>query len=92
MRGLSAMIYACRSAAGESQEQLGELTGVSADVVSRWERGVTCPDINDLCKLAEHFNLAISKLYYGAEEEKGGAAMVAVRRKKLRHSNGSNKC
>ena len=83
VRNLSAMIYACRSAAGESQERLGELAGVSTDAVSRWERGVTCPDINDLCKLAEHFNLPISKLYYGAEEENSGAAMVAVRRKNL---------
>lgn len=82
-RGLGTMIYACRSAAGESQEQLGELTGVSADAVSRWERGVTCPDINGLRELAAHFKLPLSKLYYGAEEEKGGADIVAVRRNNL---------
>ena len=78
-RALGAMIYSLRSERGESQEQLGAIAGVSADAVSRWERGVTCPDIYGLRVLAEHFSMPVSKLYYGAEELPRGRAVVVSR-------------
>ena len=46
-------IAAVRKAAGLTQEQLGELLGVTRQAVSKWESGQTTPDaatIAALCK------------------------------------------
>ena len=42
-----------------SQEALGELLGVSAQAVSKWEQGLTSPDISLLPALAECFGVTI---------------------------------
>ena len=52
-----------RSASGLSQQQLGELLEVSPDIVSRWERGVTCPDIDKFVVISRQFNVSVSQLY-----------------------------
>ena len=58
-----------RASCGESQEQLAAALAVSTDAISRWERGITCPDIEQLSLLAEHFGLPVSRLYCGIETE-----------------------
>ena len=75
---LGGAIFSVRSEAGESQERLAEIIGVSSDAVSRWERGITCPDIDAVKRLAAHFGLPVSKLYYGVFDAPPQA--VAVRR------------
>lgn len=74
---LGAAILSARSEVGESQERLADVMGVSADAVSRWERGITCPDVNCLQKLAEHFNMPVSKLYYGVSTEPAAQTVAA---------------
>ena len=60
-----------RKANGLSQIELAEKVGVSADIVSKWERGITSPDIDALISLSKIFNVAPSILYYGiANNEK----------------------
>lgn len=59
-----------RSISGESQKELAAVLETSPDTVSRWERGVTCPDINGLKSLAVHFGVPASMLYCGIEQEK----------------------
>ena len=81
---LGSAISSARSAAGESQEQLSALLCVSADSVSRWERGVTCPDITCLCRLAEHFDVPVSKLYFGVQNQARPAAITVKRDSKYR--------
>lgn len=64
----------------ESQESVGTALNVSADTVSRWERGTTCPSASELCDLAKHFEIPVSKLYFGAEEKPTLPAMIKVKR------------
>ena len=45
-----------------SQESLGELLGVSAQAVSKWERGESTPDIITLVQLAEQFGITVNEL------------------------------
>ena len=40
-----------RKAAGLTQEQLGELVGVSRQAVSKWESGQTVPDALTVARL-----------------------------------------
>lgn len=62
-----------RKRLGESQEKLAEWAGVSAATVSKWECGVICPDAEMLLRLAEHFGVSVSRLYFGIPGKKPAA-------------------
>ena len=59
-----------------SQNDLAQKVGVSSDAISKWERGIACPDILQLVSLAEIFNLSVSRLYFGMRSEIIGADVV----------------
>ena len=67
-----------RTARGESQEQLAAALQVSGDAVSRWERGITCPDIEQLSALSVHFGIPVSRLWCGVGKEEASAEPVSV--------------
>ena len=48
-----------------SQENLGEMLGVSGQAVSKWEQGITSPDISLIPALAECFGVTIDSLFDG---------------------------
>lgn len=52
-----------RTAKALTQEQIAEKLGVSAQSVSRWETGATCPDIMLLPKLAGIFCVLVDDLF-----------------------------
>ena len=45
-----------------TQGQFGDLLGVSAVSVSKWERDISCPDTQTIPKLAEVFGVSIEEL------------------------------
>ena len=45
-----------------TQKELAEKVGVSAQAVSKWERGVSCPDISILDELARALKLSLGEL------------------------------
>lgn len=51
-----------RLAKGMTQEGLAEYTGVSSRAVSRWENGITYPDISLLSVLANIFEMIVDEL------------------------------
>lgn len=53
-----------------SQEKLGEMLGVSGQAVSKWEQGITSPDISLLPLLAESFGVTIDSLFAGVQTRK----------------------
>ena len=69
-------IAAVRKAAGLTQEQLGELLGVSRQAVSRWESGQTSPDAATLAALCEKLRVSADYLLLGKEPaaQNGGNA------------------
>ncbi len=71
-------ISRARKDAGRSQEELAASLGVSADIVSKWERGVVCPDIEQLCALSAQFSLPVSQLYYGLAGQSGRPACASA--------------
>lgn len=52
-----------RQKIGATQEQLGERIGVSAQSISKWETGVTMPDITLLPILSSEFGVTIDELF-----------------------------
>lgn len=47
---------------GLTQEQLGEVLGITGQAVSKWENGSALPDIPALPKLANYFGITIDEL------------------------------
>ena len=65
---LGANIRACRIEAGLSQEELGARLGISGQAVSKWEQGVTAPDLTVLPMLSEIFGVTIDSLFRSQSE------------------------
>ncbi|MDT8336937.1 MAG: helix-turn-helix transcriptional regulator [Candidatus Izemoplasmatales bacterium] len=61
-------IHELRKANKLSQEELAQRLNVSRQTVSKWETGIVMPDINNLLKLSEIFN--VSTDYILKEETK----------------------
>lgn len=66
-----------RKAKGVTQEQIGELLGISVTAVSKWERNETYPDITLLFPLAHYFGITLDELM-GYDEEKVQADIDAT--------------
>ena len=66
-------IAVVRKAMGLTQEQLGELVGVSRQAVSKWESGQTVPDALTVAKLCRALNVSADYIILGKEPEEGEA-------------------
>lgn len=51
-----------RRAAGLSQEQFGEMFGVSRQSVSKWESDQTMPELATIIKIADFFGISVDEL------------------------------
>lgn len=59
---LGMMIANLRKENGMTQLELAEKMGVTDKAVSKWERDLSCPDINTLPMLAEVFGISVDEL------------------------------
>lgn len=50
-----------------SQEALAEAFDISVQAVSKWENGLSYPDITVLPKICDYFNISMDTLFYGEE-------------------------
>lgn len=70
---LSEKIYALRRKSGLSQEQLAEKIGVSRQAISKWEGGLSTPELDKLKALSECFHVTLDELVGGQEAHAGGS-------------------
>ena len=66
---LNERIASVRKAAGLTQEQLGELVGVSRQAVSKWESGASDPSTSNLLALAKLYGVSAEDLLREAAGE-----------------------
>lgn len=59
---LGMMISSLRKDKGMTQLELANLMNVTDKAVSKWERDLSCPDINSLPKLAEALEVSVDDL------------------------------
>ena len=71
-------ITVIRKAMGLTQEQLGELVGVSRQAVSKWESGQTVPDALTIAALCQKLNLSADYVLLGKEPEEAIQGTVTV--------------
>lgn len=55
---------AARVNANMTQEEAGKIIGVSKDVISNWERGVTYPDVMELYKIEKAYHVTYNDLIF----------------------------
>ena len=65
---LGLKIAALRKEKGCTQAELGAHLNISAQAVSKWERGESCPDFDTLCKIASFFEVPITYFERGQTE------------------------
>lgn len=59
---LGIMIASLRKEQGLTQLELAEKMGVTDKAVSKWERDLSCPDVNTIPELAEVFGISVDEL------------------------------
>ncbi len=72
-KNISEKLFQHRKAAGLSQEELAEKIGVSRQAVSKWERGESSPDTENLIAIARLYGISLDELVFGqtaAEKDK----------------------
>jgi len=62
------IIKEIRENAGLSQEQFAEKLAISRQAVSKWERGVALPDIENIMYISELFNVSLDTIVKGDEK------------------------
>ena len=74
---------------GRTQETLASALGVTAQAVSRWEKGVCCPDMGMIPSIANYFGVSIDELFgYDNERSKKIDALVERIRAMIDENNG----
>lgn len=61
-------LFQYRKANGYSQEELAARIGVSRQAISKWERGESSPDTDNLITLAKLYGVTIDELINGTDE------------------------
>lgn len=59
------LIYTLRKEKGLTQLQLAERMNISDKTVSKWERGLGCPDVSLLAELSDIFSVDLSEMLSG---------------------------
>ena len=65
---LGTMIAELRKQQGMTQLELAEKMGVTDKAVSKWERDLSCPDINSVPTLAEILGVSVEELMQSKKE------------------------
>lgn len=64
------LISTLRKEKNMTQKELAEKLNITDKAVSKWERDLSCPDINTISKLAEVLNISVEDLLSAKEQEK----------------------
>ena len=62
MKSIGEMIAFLRKEKGMTQNQLAEKMNVTDKAVSKWERDLSCPDVNTISKLADVLDVSVEEL------------------------------
>lgn len=74
---LGTMIVELRKQHGMTQLELAEKMGVTDKAVSKWERDLSCPDINSIPNLAEILGVSVEELMQVKKEAEAPVSKVA---------------
>lgn len=76
-----------RKEKGLTQQELAEKLGITDKAVSKWERGLGCPDISLLTPISELFDVSINELLLGERKKIGTDDIEEINRNILEYSS-----
>ena len=88
---MAQFIAELRKEKGMTQKDLAEQLGLTDKAVSKWERGLSCPDISLLSKLALVLGVTANELLSGARSEPAAPEMEAVFESALQYADVATK-
>ena len=74
---IGSFIARCRKNKDLTQSQLADILGITNKAVSKWERDLSCPDINSLPNLAEILGVSVEELMQIKKEAEAPVSKVA---------------
>ena len=75
MKSIGETIASLRKQKGMTQNELAEKMNVTDKAVSKWERDLSCPDINTISKLAEILDVSVEELLKAKKKEDSNTKM-----------------
>jgi len=69
---VGSLILELRKEKNMTQKQLADAMNISDKTISKWERGLGCPDVSLLRELSQIFNVSIEKILSGDLESSNG--------------------
>lgn len=69
MKSIGETIASLRKQKGMTQNELAEKMNVTDKAVSKWERDLSCPDINTISKLANILDVSVDELLQAKKKE-----------------------
>ena len=71
-KSIGEMISSLRKEKGMTQNDLAEKMNVTDKAVSKWERNLSCPDVNSIPKLAEILGTTVEELLNAQSKKENG--------------------
>ena len=62
MKKIGEFIATRRKMLGYTQDDLGNVLGISGKAISKWERGLSCPDVSLINRIAVELKVSIAQL------------------------------
>ena len=76
MKSIGETIASLRKQKGMTQNELAEKMNVTDKAVSKWERDLSCPDINTISKLADILDVSVEELLKAKKKENSNTAKM----------------
>ena len=73
MRTMGEIISNQRKEKGMTQAELAAIMNITDKAVSKWERNLSCPDVNSISKLAEALDIPVDELLSAKKPENQNA-------------------
>ena len=71
IKNISVNIKKYRTLKCMTQTKLGEKLYVTPQTVSKWEKGIALPDLQNLCKIAEILEISVDRLLSPSDRKTG---------------------
>ncbi len=75
MKSIGETIASFRKQKGMTQNELAEKMNVTDKAVSKWERDLSCPDINTISKLADILDVSVEELLKAKKKDDSNTKM-----------------
>ena len=76
MKSIGETIAFLRKQKGMTQNELAEKMNVTDKAVSKWERDLSCPDINTISKLADILDVSVEELLKAKKKENSNTTQM----------------